>query len=101
MKAALALMTLLLAGCASLRPDAGFSDVAVHEHTVAFAFSGVDELWARMVRSSAPLVMLRERLGEQVWSDRAQVARAFLLREIGDGPSALSTTALLGVARRS
>ena len=79
--------------------DAGFVDVAVHEHTAAFAFSSVDELWSRMVRSSAPLAVLRDRLGEQVWSERSQIARAFLLREIGDAPTTLSTTALLGVAR--
>lgn len=81
--------------------DAGFVDVAVHEHTATIAFSNLDELWSRMVRSSAPIVMLRERVGEEEWAKRSQVARSFLLREVGDSPAQLSTTAWLGVARRS
>lgn len=81
--------------------EAGFAGVAVHEHSATLTFASVDDFWSRMVRSSAPLLMLRDRLGEQVWAERSQTARAFLLREYGDRPAPLSTTAWLGVARRS
>lgn len=79
---------------------AGLADVNVHEHTASVSFSSVAELWRRMVRSSAPLVMLRKRLDEAVWVERSALAQAYLTRELGTTPPALTTTAWLGVARR-
>ena len=73
-----------------------FKEVAVHEHTVALQFADSDALWVRMTRSSAPLVSLRKRLGEEVWAARSELARAYLARELGTGAVSLSTTAWLG-----
>lgn len=73
-----------------------FKDVAVHEHTVALQFEDSDALWLRMTRSSAPLVSLRKRLGEAVWTTRSELARAYLAHELGKGAVSLSTTAWLG-----
>jgi ubiquinone/menaquinone biosynthesis C-methylase UbiE len=77
-----------------------FEQVVVHEHTVAIAFEDVEALWVRMVRSSAPLLSLRKRLGEEVWSQRSKRALEWLRRELGDGPKQLSTTAWLGFGVR-
>ena len=74
----------------------GFLEVSVQEHTAGLAFDDVDTLWSRMTRSSAPLVSLRKRLGEPLWRERSELARAYLARELGGGPLALSTTAWLG-----
>ncbi|RPI43674.1 MAG: RND transporter, partial [Betaproteobacteria bacterium] len=51
MKAALALTTLLLVGCASLSPDAGFSDVeqAVTQRT------GAQTKWVRSAQEADPV----------------------------------------------
>jgi ubiquinone/menaquinone biosynthesis C-methylase UbiE len=81
--------------------SADLTDVDVVEHTASVSFSGVDELWTRMVRSSAPLAMMRKRLGEALWTERSALAQAHLKRELGPKPTALTTTAWLGVARRS
>ena len=79
----------------------GFVDVAVQDHTVELRFADSDALWTRMTRSSAPLVSLRERLGEDVWRQRSELARNYLARELGTGRVSLSTTAWLGHGRRA
>lgn len=79
--------------------DAGFVDVSVHPHTAELAFDDADALWTRMTRSSAPLVSLRKRLGEAVWQERSEMARAYLARQLG-GTRTLSSTALLGYGTR-
>ncbi|HSO35913.1 MAG TPA: class I SAM-dependent methyltransferase [Labilithrix sp.] len=79
---------------------AGFVDVAIHPHEEAIAVDDAEALWDRMVRSSAPLVMLRRKLGEATWATRAEVARAWLRERIGPTPTALATVAFLGVGRR-
>lgn len=81
--------------------EGGFEQVAVHEHTVAASFESVDALWTRMVRSSAPLLALRTRLGEDVWAERSTRSLAYLRRELGERPGALATTAWLGVGKRA
>jgi SAM-dependent methyltransferase len=78
-----------------------FVDVAVHDHTLALQFADADALWSRMTRSSAPLVSLRKRLGETVWRERSELARAYLARELGSGAVSLSTTAWLGYGVRA
>ena len=80
--------------------DGGFTDVAVEDQTVQLTFDDADALWARMTRSSAPLVSLRRRLGEAVWAERSERARAYLARELGHGVVVLSTTAWLGLGLR-
>lgn len=80
---------------------AGFADVNVHEHTVSLSFNTAAELWTRMVRSSAPIGLMRKRLGEAAWAERSVLAQAYLTRELGDKPRALTTSGWLGIARRS
>lgn len=77
-----------------------FVEISVCDHTVSLEFQDTDALWSRMTRSSAPLVSLRKRLGEDLWRERSEVARAYLARELGAGAVSLSTTAWLGYARR-
>ncbi len=76
---------------------AGFRDVAVESVTRSISVAGsAEELWQRMSRSSAPLVLLRRRLGEDDWQRGSERARAFLERYVRENPGELSTTALLG-----
>lgn len=77
-----------------------FSDVRIYDHKVSFEFEDTDALWSRMTRSSAPLASLRQRLGETLWRERSEIARAYLARELGTGAVSLSTTAWLGFGRR-
>ncbi|HET9931360.1 MAG TPA: class I SAM-dependent methyltransferase [Polyangiaceae bacterium] len=76
---------------------AGFRDVAV-EAVTRFVppITSAEEVWHRMSRSSAPLVLLRNRLGESEWQRGTERARAFLERYLRENPGELSSTALLG-----
>jgi SAM-dependent methyltransferase len=79
---------------------AGFVDVEIigHTHTVEVGSAG--ELWHRMTRSSAPLVMLRHRVGEDEWARRAEVAQRHLEDRMARESPVLSTTAWLGIGRK-
>jgi SAM-dependent methyltransferase len=79
---------------------AGFDEVTVVRHTVPLAFDGAEDLFDRMVRSSAPLVMLRRKLGEEVWAEQSAKALAFIQDSVRSGTREASTTALLGVGRK-
>jgi len=76
----------------------GFREVHVEPVTHSIRPDTPGDLWARMARSSAPLVLLRKRLGETEWQRRSQGALAFLA-ELLEREPVLSTTALLGFGR--
>jgi SAM-dependent methyltransferase len=50
--------------------DGGFSDVRVERHEARLAVASADELWHRMARSSAPLVMMQKKLGPKPGQSR-------------------------------
>ena len=78
---------------------AGFRDVRVEPHTHSIEVREASELWDALVRGSAPLVMLKERLGPSEWQRQSALARAYLAEQL-PGPRTLSTTAYLGFGRR-
>jgi hypothetical protein len=80
--------------------SAGFVDVAVHRHTHTVEFVDAPSLWARMTRSSAPLVALRQRVGEEEWQRRAAIGSEYLARHVREQAPSLSTSAWLGVGRK-
>lgn len=80
--------------------EAGFVDVTIHTHEERFPPVPADELWERMTRSSAPLLLLRRKLGESVWKVQAEAARAYLREALANGDRELSTTAFLGVGHK-
>jgi hypothetical protein len=57
-------------------------------------------LWEAMVRSSAPLVLLRHRLGEAEWAVQSKKAEAFVNEFFEGEERSLSTTAFLGVGQK-
>ncbi|MFZ5890912.1 MAG: class I SAM-dependent methyltransferase [Myxococcota bacterium] len=76
---------------------AGFREVQVVPVTHAVdVTANAEEFWVRMTRSSAPIVLMRKRLGEAEWENGSKRALAFLERYLKENPSALTTTALLG-----
>jgi ubiquinone/menaquinone biosynthesis C-methylase UbiE len=81
--------------------EAGFQNVEVVPCTQAIAVSAsAEELWSRMTRSSAPLVMLRKRLGDDQWASGTERAIRFLERYLIEHPGDLSTTAWLGMGTK-
>jgi ubiquinone/menaquinone biosynthesis C-methylase UbiE len=75
---------------------AGFEPVRIEPVAHSIRPDNAQDLWHRMVRSSAPLVLLRNRLGEAEWRRREPGVHAYLREALRQEP-VLSTTALLAV----
>lgn len=74
----------------------GFERVRIEPMTLKIRPTDADDLWSRMARSSAPLVMLRKRLGDAEWRRREPVMHSFLTDVLVREPE-LATTAWLAV----
>jgi ubiquinone/menaquinone biosynthesis C-methylase UbiE len=74
----------------------GFERVRVVPVTHSIRPDSAAELWRSMARSSAPLVLLRKRLGELEWQRREPGVRAYLAEALEREPE-LSTTAWLAL----
>ncbi|MEU8895155.1 methyltransferase domain-containing protein [Nocardia sp. NPDC048505] len=78
---------------------AGFAGVTIQRHTTEVAWDSGEQLWDGMARSSAPLALLRRRLGEAVWAERAPIMRDHLARHYRP-KTPLATTAFLGIGHK-
>jgi len=74
----------------------GFERVRIEPMTLTIRPANAEDLWQRMARSSAPLVLLRNRLGEAEWQRREPLIRGFLGETLARAPE-LATTAWLAV----
>ncbi|MFX0573374.1 class I SAM-dependent methyltransferase [Nocardia nepalensis] len=79
--------------------EAGFAGVSIQRHTSTLTFASSDELWETMARSSAPLLLMRRTVGEQVWAERVALMRAYLAANYRPNKP-LSTTAFLGIGHK-
>jgi ubiquinone/menaquinone biosynthesis C-methylase UbiE len=78
---------------------AGFAGVSIQRHSTTFTFDSAEEMWQTMVRSSAPLVVMRRTVGEQVWDERSASMKAYLEENYRPNRP-LSTTAFLGIGHK-
>ncbi|HSC88990.1 MAG TPA: methyltransferase domain-containing protein, partial [Polyangiaceae bacterium] len=79
---------------------AGFVDLEVVPHTLEVDVPDAEAFWEKMTRSAAPLLLMRNRMGEEEWGRRAQLSRAWLQEQFAAGPRRLATTALFGSGRK-
>jgi len=77
--------------------QAGFRDVEITRVTRPYAVPSVTEFWEFMVKGSAPIIMLRKSLGEELWKEKEQLALDFLASRLPDLPTELTSDAWLGV----
>jgi ubiquinone/menaquinone biosynthesis C-methylase UbiE len=77
---------------------AGFSSVDVHQVNYTNQYATTTEMWESAVRSAAPLVILRHKLGPAAWDPIDQRVRARLEAVIGAGPHVADRPAWLTVA---
>ena len=80
--------------------EAGFTSVAVHERQHLTRVPSLAEFWASVERTTAPVVLLKRRLGEARWQEVADGVVARLRAQLGDGAFELPFRALLGHARK-
>jgi len=78
---------------------AGFRDVRVEPRTHSLRVEDPVAWWELLCKASAPLVLLKHRLGASEWQRQSELAQAYLSEQIAS-PRELSTTAYLGFGRR-
>jgi SAM-dependent methyltransferase len=86
--------------CTSEMSLAGFHDVAVHEIAYPVEYPSIDTMWDSMVRSSAPIALVRKNVGEERWGRIAEAALASLRTRFGAGPQRGEMIAYLTFGRR-
>jgi len=79
---------------------AGFTDVHIHRVTHGVTYASAKEAWDASDRGSAPFVLLRKRLGEDVWRARSPAGVDFLNRSIDRFPATISSVAYIAVATK-
>jgi hypothetical protein len=79
---------------------AGFRDVSVVEVEHPSDAPSTEELWRVMRRSAAPLVLLRNKLGDERWDELSEAILARLRARFGDGPQRYAMVANLGAGVR-
>ncbi len=77
--------------------DAGFRNVEIRRITKPFPVASVAEFWDSMVKGSAPIVMMKKNMGEEVWREKEKLALAWLEETLPSLPLPLTSTAWLGV----
>ncbi len=80
--------------------DAGFRNVEVRSVTKAFPVGTTAEFWDNMVRGSAPILMMKKSLGEELWREKEKVALAWLEETLPTLKMPLTSDAWLGVGVR-
>lgn len=79
--------------------DAGFRDVKVQEFTHSVTVTDAETYWNTVTLSSAPIALLKQRLGPEEWTRQAKLALAYLREEI-PSPREFATTAYIGTGTR-
>lgn len=80
--------------------EAGFADVKVTCVTKAFPVESIEAFWETMVRGSAPVMMLKNSMGDAVWRGKQKLAIKYLEGEIPSTPTTLTSDAWLGFGRK-
>ena len=80
--------------------QAGFANVTVQERQRVTRAPSLAEFWGSVERTTAPLVLLKRRLGDARWKEVAAGVVARLRAHLGDGAFDLQFRALLGRGHR-
>lgn len=80
--------------------DAGFSNVSITPFDGYWQVESVEEFLDSIVRGSAPLVMMRNKLGEETWAAKREIMLDYLNNEISELPASLSSRAFIGVGSK-
>jgi SAM-dependent methyltransferase len=79
--------------------EAGFRNVEVRRFTHALHVADAESFWRGVTLASAPIAMLKQRLGPAEWERQAELALAYLREQIR-APAEFATTAHLGIGTR-
>jgi SAM-dependent methyltransferase len=78
-----------------------FGDVEIHTRAHVQLYPSAEELFESIERTMAPLVLMKQNLGDERWAPLADAARTAVVKEVGAGAIEISMPAWLsvGVAR--
>ena len=79
--------------------EAGFRDVEIKRVTHSVKVSDAETYWRTTTSASAPLALVKQRLGPEAWERQSELALAYLRAELPT-PRELATTAHLGIGTR-
>jgi ubiquinone/menaquinone biosynthesis C-methylase UbiE len=79
---------------------AGFGDVKVTPHTHTLRADSPAEVWSQCQRTTAPIVLLKKRLGDTKWAEVTGGVVERLEAQYGTGPVDVTTTAYLGYGKK-
>ncbi len=77
--------------------DAALREVAIHTITHSLTAPSLSEFWSLVQRTTAPVVLLRRKLGEERWAEVARGVFDRLRSTFGEGPIESLFTAYLGM----
>ena len=80
--------------------ESGFLAVSVEPVEMSMDLESPEMFWDVMVKGSAPLVLLRNRVGEEEFARQTAIAHAYLRKTL-DGVRSLASVAYLAFAEKS
>lgn len=80
--------------------QAGFKDVSIMSHDGYWQVDNVEQFFDSMVRGSAPIVMLKKQLGEDVWREKRAVMLSYLQEKFIELPVTLNSRAWIGTGTK-
>jgi len=80
--------------------QAGFTDVTITPFDGHWQVDDVEVFLDSMVRGSAPIAMLRNQLGEQVWAEKRAIMLMYLKDKLADPPVTLNSRAWIGTGSK-
>ena len=79
--------------------DAGFKQVKIERVSHCYPTQSVDEFWQGMVKGSAPVVMLKQAMSNELWQDKEREVLAFLQDKLKEYTNGLTCDAWLGYGK--
>ncbi len=79
---------------------AGFSDVAIHRVGHQTDVTSAAALWSDLSAGSAPVALLKSRMGAEAWRERSAGAIRSIEANFGPFPTRLGTVAWIGIGRK-
>jgi ubiquinone/menaquinone biosynthesis C-methylase UbiE len=80
--------------------NVGLKGGKIHKVTRGLEFTSAWNLWDTLTKGSAPVLMMRKKVGESVWREKSKMAVNHIEEAVGAFPATLSADAWIGVANK-
>jgi len=77
--------------------QAGFKQVEIIPISKGFTIDSIEEFWEGMIKGSAPLVMMKNNMPEDLWQEKNKIALDYLQSKIPTLPTSVTAEALFGI----